>query len=262
MLGAARRLTTCRLQPHALQPHCRRPPARHVASPPPSLPLCPARPFLPVRGKRNAGEAAREHTARPPRPRLAACPGPSRDSSLSMLARISSVLARPALLVRARPAAEAVVAEGWRSFATAAPAALPRTRRAPEGRPLKLPEDLRPTLVDGKWRRPRVSHRRAAELRKAAILDGSFGAYDAATGASPLLSPARASARPLPVGAGVAVGASNARGVARRCEGDARGREERGDRLESLTSSPSSWPGPRAQGGAGTRAGTRRVARR
>ncbi len=43
--------------------------------------------------------------------------------------------------------------------------------------PLDLPGDLQPKLVDGSWRKPRLSARRAAKLRKAALVDGRFGVH-------------------------------------------------------------------------------------
>ena len=36
-------------------------------------------------------------------------------------------------------------------------------------------EMLRPTLVDGQWRRPLISKRKAAALRKTAIRNGTYG---------------------------------------------------------------------------------------
>jgi hypothetical protein len=49
-------------------------------------------------------------------------------------------------------------------------------------RPLNLPEDLKPQLVHGSWRKPRLSARRAAKLRKAALLNGTLAEGAAATG--------------------------------------------------------------------------------
>ena len=46
-----------------------------------------------------------------------------------------------------------------------------------------LPQDLLPTKVGPKWRGARISGRQAAVMRKMAVLDGSHGTYDEATGA-------------------------------------------------------------------------------
>ncbi len=43
--------------------------------------------------------------------------------------------------------------------------------------PLDLPGDLHPKLVDGSWRKPRLSARRAAKLRKTALVEGRFGTH-------------------------------------------------------------------------------------
>jgi hypothetical protein len=56
-----------------------------------------------------------------------------------------------------------------------------RGRMLPK-RPYVLPDDLLPTQVDGKWRRPRISGRMAAELRKRAVREGTFGSYDPVLG--------------------------------------------------------------------------------
>ena len=45
-----------------------------------------------------------------------------------------------------------------------------------------LPQDLMPQKVGPKWRSARVSRRQAAVMRKFAILDGTYGSYDAGTG--------------------------------------------------------------------------------
>ena len=50
-------------------------------------------------------------------------------------------------------------------------------------RPLNLPQDIFPTKVNGKWRKPRISARYRARIRKEAQLMGTFGSYDAETGA-------------------------------------------------------------------------------
>mmetsp|Transcript_722 Transcript_722/g.1149 ORF Transcript_722/g.1149 Transcript_722/m.1149 type:complete len:126 (-) Transcript_722:33-410(-) len=41
---------------------------------------------------------------------------------------------------------------------------------------------LRPSLIDGKWVKPLISARRAADLRKQAIIQGTFGKFEAETG--------------------------------------------------------------------------------
>ena len=45
-----------------------------------------------------------------------------------------------------------------------------------------LPQDLMAQKVGPKWRPARVSRRKAAVMRKFAILDGTYGKYDATTG--------------------------------------------------------------------------------
>lgn len=49
-------------------------------------------------------------------------------------------------------------------------------------RPFKLPEDLYPQFVHETWRSPRISARRAAQMRKEAIRNGTYGSYDPETG--------------------------------------------------------------------------------
>lgn len=43
-------------------------------------------------------------------------------------------------------------------------------------------EALRPQFVDEKWKRPLISMRKAAVIRKDAIKDGTYGAFDPETG--------------------------------------------------------------------------------
>ena len=43
---------------------------------------------------------------------------------------------------------------------------------------------LRPQLEGGKWRAPLVSKRKAAVIRKQALLNGTVGSFDAAQGAT------------------------------------------------------------------------------
>ncbi|KAA0168919.1 hypothetical protein FNF27_01939 [Cafeteria roenbergensis] len=46
-----------------------------------------------------------------------------------------------------------------------------------------MPADLLPKKgASGAWQKPRVSSRRAARIRKEALLDGTFGSWDAETG--------------------------------------------------------------------------------
>jgi hypothetical protein len=47
---------------------------------------------------------------------------------------------------------------------------------------VKMGEMLKPQKVDGKWHKPKISARRAANLRKEAILEGSYGSYSAEEG--------------------------------------------------------------------------------
>ncbi len=41
---------------------------------------------------------------------------------------------------------------------------------------------LRPTLVNGKWKRPMISRRQAAVVRKTALIEGTFGSVDPVKG--------------------------------------------------------------------------------
>lgn len=47
-----------------------------------------------------------------------------------------------------------------------------------------LPEDLQPRKFGQRWRKPLVSARTRAKLRKQAIVEGTFGSYDPQTGAA------------------------------------------------------------------------------
>lgn len=49
-------------------------------------------------------------------------------------------------------------------------------------RPLNLPADLFPTRVNGRWRKPRISARHRAAMRKEAMLSGTFGSYSPESG--------------------------------------------------------------------------------
>ena len=72
--------------------------------------------------------------------------------------------------------------------------------------PLNMPADMAPSKVGPKWRRPRVSRRKAATMRKAALVNGTYGSWDAATGAlrggSYSAAPRTSCATPLPTGTG------------------------------------------------------------
>lgn len=71
-------------------------------------------------------------------------------------------------------------ASHWRGLATASETKPERPRRV---RPLDMPADLRPQkTAEGKWRKPRISSRRAAMLRKLALAEGSFGSWSPDTG--------------------------------------------------------------------------------
>jgi hypothetical protein len=43
--------------------------------------------------------------------------------------------------------------------------------------PSAIAQALKPTFVDGCWRKPKLSARNAAKLRKQAIVDGTFGSF-------------------------------------------------------------------------------------
>ena len=72
--------------------------------------------------------------------------------------------------------------------------------------PLNMPADMAPSKVGPKWRRPRVSRRKAATMRKAALVNGTYGSWDAATGAlrggSYSAAPRTSCATPLTTGTG------------------------------------------------------------
>lgn len=87
-----------------------------------------------------------------------------------MLAWVASRAAGP-LALAARPRAP-LLQLSLSSFSTAAAPAAPAAQ--PRGaKPISLPADLRPTFVNGCWREPRLSARKAAKLRKAALIAGA-----------------------------------------------------------------------------------------
>jgi hypothetical protein len=49
----------------------------------------------------------------------------------------------------------------------------------------KLGDMIKPTKIPetGKWRRPALSRRKQAEIRKAAIVNGTYGQFNTETGA-------------------------------------------------------------------------------
>ena len=59
---------------------------------------------------------------------------------------------------------------------------------------------LRPQKINNKWRKPLVSPRIAADLRKRAILSGSYGSFNVETGVGwdPLWDSPKAKAQPVP----------------------------------------------------------------
>ena len=63
--------------------------------------------------------------------------------------------------------------------ALSASANLRKARARPvRKRPIKLPQDLQPTKVNGKWRKPRLSGRVARQMKKKMIAAGGKKSFD------------------------------------------------------------------------------------